>query len=78
MEGSGGLSGGSFNWVELKVRVGSGGSNGERSMEISDFVPVKGTSDSDATTQNSLPALSNACKVEASRIKYCLSFSLKQ
>src|SRR6267154_6486746 len=30
--GSGGLSGGSFNCVELRVRVGSGGSCGSRSM----------------------------------------------
>jgi hypothetical protein len=33
MEGSGSLSGGSFNWVETRVRVGSGGSNGARSMD---------------------------------------------
>ena len=37
---------------------------------ISDFDPVEGTGDSDAITQNSLPALSNACRVEASHIKY--------
>src|SRR6267154_4680812 len=34
--GSGGLSGGSFNCAELRVRVGSGGSCGSRSMEDQD------------------------------------------
>src|SRR5258708_2952089 len=33
IEGSGGFSGGAFNWFELRVRVGSGGRCGVRSME---------------------------------------------
>jgi hypothetical protein len=34
IESSGGLSGGTFNWVEIRFRVGSGGSNGRRSMGV--------------------------------------------